>query len=80
MGSNEPNAPTLDHIVPISKGGSHIRSNVQLACLECNQAKGNGEASQQNYHGLEKHYTEEVQPKTLWQKFITWAKAVKGAE
>lgn len=36
-----PKAPTLDHIVPISKGGQHVRSNVQLAHLGCNSAKGN---------------------------------------
>jgi 5-methylcytosine-specific restriction endonuclease McrA len=32
---------TIDHIVPISKGGGNILSNLQLAHYECNQAKGN---------------------------------------
>lgn len=27
---------SLDHIVPVSKGGSHTRSNVQAAHLSCN--------------------------------------------
>jgi len=30
---------SLDHIVPVSKGGSHTRDNVQAAHLRCNQIK-----------------------------------------
>ena len=33
--------PTIDHIVPISKGGGHIWSNVQLAHRLCNINKSN---------------------------------------
>lgn len=33
------NYPTLDHITPLSKGGSHTWDNVQLAHLACNSAK-----------------------------------------
>jgi predicted nucleic acid-binding Zn ribbon protein len=43
MGLNEYDAPTLDHITPISKGGQHTTSNVQLACWLCNTAKSNME-------------------------------------
>lgn len=32
---------TLDHVIPLSKGGSHTYSNVQLAHLSCNQTKSN---------------------------------------
>lgn len=32
--------PQLDHIVPLSKGGTHTRSNTQLAHLSCNVRKG----------------------------------------
>ena len=35
----DPRAPTLDHIIPVSKGGPHIASNVQCACFECNWRK-----------------------------------------
>ena len=34
--------PTIDHVIPLSKGGTHTWGNVQLACYECNQRKGNG--------------------------------------
>lgn len=30
---------TLDHVVPISKGGLHTLSNAQLLCLRCNSVK-----------------------------------------
>lgn len=32
--------PTIDHIIPISKGGSHTWDNVQLAHMICNSMKG----------------------------------------
>lgn len=35
------NAPELDHIVPLSKGGSHTYENVTLSCRLCNLKKGN---------------------------------------
>lgn len=34
------NKPTIDHIIPVSLGGAHIKSNVQLACWLCNASKG----------------------------------------
>lgn len=37
----DPLAPTIDHIVPISKGGDDTRANVQLAHFRCNSVKGN---------------------------------------
>lgn len=40
-GSRYPNAPELDHRVPISSGGGHTYSNTQCACRACNGAKGN---------------------------------------
>jgi hypothetical protein len=38
-GTFEDNAPELDHIIPLAKGGPHIYENVQCACRKCNQSK-----------------------------------------
>lgn len=39
-GTSHPRAPELDHIVPLSRGGKHVRTNVQCSCRSCNIAKG----------------------------------------
>lgn len=36
-----PLSPTLDHIIPLSKGGSHTKENVTIAHLKCNVSKNN---------------------------------------
>ena len=41
LGSNNPIEATLDHVVPLSKGGSHTWDNVQLLCRKCNTTKNN---------------------------------------
>lgn len=33
-------APTLDHIIPLSKGGLHTLTNLRLVCKTCNSSKG----------------------------------------
>ena len=35
------NSPSIDHIIPLSKGGKHTKDNVQPAHLGCNASKGN---------------------------------------
>lgn len=37
-----PQSASLDHIVPLSKGGRHRRDNVHVSHLACNLAKGAG--------------------------------------
>lgn len=37
----EKDAPTLDHIVPVSKGGTNDEDNLVTSCYKCNQEKGN---------------------------------------
>jgi len=32
-------ATTLDHVVPISKGGAHSKANLVPACKSCNSSK-----------------------------------------
>jgi hypothetical protein len=39
-GRPHPRSPTLDHIRSMANGGKHERSNLQLACFECNTKKG----------------------------------------
>lgn len=39
-GTYEPNAPELDHVMPMSAGGGHVWPNVQCACRQCNGEKG----------------------------------------
>lgn len=39
------NPLTLDHRVPISRGGSSDPSNLQAACRSCNSRKRNGPAA-----------------------------------
>lgn len=34
------NAPEIDHIIPLSRGGSHTESNLQNTCRKCNREKG----------------------------------------
>jgi hypothetical protein len=32
--------PTLDHVIPMARGGAHVRENLQLAHMICNSYKG----------------------------------------
>lgn len=43
---NGNNYPSLDHIVPQSKGGSHDITNLRLLCRWCNCVRGNGDYHQ----------------------------------
>jgi len=38
-GTCEDSAPELDHVHPLSKGGSHTADNLQILCRLCNQMK-----------------------------------------
>lgn len=39
-GTYEPNAPEVDHVIPIALGGAHTYDNVRCICRECNGKKG----------------------------------------
>lgn len=39
-GKIHPRSPTIDHIVPMCKGGNHEPVNCQTACFSCNTKKG----------------------------------------
>lgn len=36
----EPEHATLDHVFPMSRGGTHAPGNLVVACFGCNQLKG----------------------------------------
>lgn len=38
-GSRDGSYPTVDHVVPIARGGSNDRSNLRCACMRCNSKK-----------------------------------------
>lgn len=39
-GTNGPDAQTVDHVIPTSKGGRGVLANLVTACYECNYHKG----------------------------------------
>lgn len=41
-----PDAPTIDHVLPLAAGGDNTRANVQLAHFLCNSKKGSGGSQQ----------------------------------
>lgn len=40
LGWPDPLSASLDHVIPISRGGNHTRDNAQTAHLRCNLVKG----------------------------------------
>lgn len=38
-GTYDPDAPELDHVIPLSRGGPHTYANTQCLCRACNAAK-----------------------------------------
>ena len=52
-GTQDDNAPELDHIVPVCVGGSHTADNLQCLCRVCNILKGSMSMPEflHEYHG-----------------------------
>lgn len=38
--NRHPRAATIDHVVPLSRGGTHTYANLRACCRACNNAKG----------------------------------------
>lgn len=45
-GKIHPRSPTIDHIIPMAKGGPHKIENAQCACFRCNSLKGSAGGGQ----------------------------------
>jgi len=41
-GTYEPTAATFEHVVPRSRGGTNLVTNLVVACRRCNGERGNG--------------------------------------
>ena len=39
-GTTHPDAPEIDHIIPLALGGAHSYANTQCSCRDCNGKKG----------------------------------------
>lgn len=54
--------PSLDHIIPQSKGGSHAPSNLATACISCNKRRGNNDiiTFQEDSENIPRILTDEV--------------------
>lgn len=57
---------TLDHVIPLSKGGGHSWENITTACHSCNNKKGNKTLKEYGHQPLNKP----SEPKWLPQKQI----------
>jgi hypothetical protein len=57
LGQDQRWLPTLDHIRPLSKGGSHTEDNVRLAHLLCNSLRGNNRTRAEVVGGLTRRHT-----------------------
>jgi len=38
---DEPHFATIEHLIPLSKGGENSKENRRIACWKCNQERGN---------------------------------------
>ena len=49
-------ALTVDHFMPVSRGGPNIRENMFLSCYRCNQQRGNLGATRFAHYCMSKGY------------------------
>jgi hypothetical protein len=45
-GKIHPRSPSIDHIVPMCRGGEHVEANLQTACFKCNSLKSSSGGGQ----------------------------------
>jgi RNA polymerase sigma factor (sigma-70 family) len=57
---------TVDHIIPLSRGGTSALANLQTMCQHCNTKKGNTMTQQSVSEGLPALYATHYEPLTKW--------------
>jgi 5-methylcytosine-specific restriction endonuclease McrA len=79
----ETRALTLDHIMPRSRGGSHVWENVVSACILCNHRKAGATPREANMRMLREPKAPRPNPYYLfhnrsildeWRQFIPWVR------
>ena len=79
---NRPRELTLDHILPRSRGGTHVWENVVSACIPCNHRKAGLTPKQAEMRLLREPSIPRPNPFYLfdhrhimdeWRQFIPWA-------
>lgn len=43
----------VDHVIPLSRGGAHVSSNLAIACAVCNESKNNRTPEEYRQYQLE---------------------------
>ena len=56
-----PRHPSLDHVIPLMRGGAHSATNAALACVDCNRRKW-ASLGRQAQHGSEGSSQEATRP------------------
>ena len=51
---------TIDHIIPISQGGTNNLQNLLICCRSCNSSKGKKNIEQYRKYFLKKHMMEQI--------------------
>ena len=70
-----PHYPSVEHVIPISKGGLHAWDNVKLACKQCNSTKSDSVDERELEEYLDKNkVTKRVKPKAKGKKVSQYTK------
>ena len=70
-----PRYPSIDHVIPIARGGLHAWDNVKLACKQCNSTKSAEVDEQELEEYLNKNkVTKRAKPKTKGKRVSQYTK------
>ncbi len=61
---------TLDHVVPVSRGGKHDWTNLVTSCVTCNNAKGDRTPGEAGLDFIQRPYRPRVTPYISFPKFL----------